>query len=98
MPVPSQPAPTVMPPTLRRLISIGAASALVLTVTDNGPGPVSPNATGEGLANTRKRLEELYRDDQQFDLRAGERGGAVVVVRLPFHTTPLLETGVRATW
>jgi two-component system, LytTR family, sensor kinase len=63
---------------------------LVLAVTDNGPGPVSPNANGEGLANTRKRLQELYGDEQQFELRAASpEGGAIVTVRLPFHTAPV---------
>ena len=65
-------------------------SDLLLAVTDNGPGPVSPNANGEGLANTRKRLQELYGDEQQFELRAASpEGGAVVTVRLPFHTAPV---------
>lgn len=71
---------------------------LVLTVTDNGPGPSSPNASGEGLANTRKRLQELYGGEQQFDLVEASDGGALAIVRLPFHTTPLAETGVQATW
>ena len=69
---------------------------LVLTVTDNGPGPVAPNAHGEGVANTRKRLQELYGDQQQFDLTcASADGGAIATVRLPFHTSTLAEA---ATW
>ena len=72
---------------------------LVLTVTDNGPGPVMPNGTGEGLANTRKRLEELYEDQQSFELRqASPDGGAIVTVRLPFHTTSLVEVEAQAAW
>ena len=63
---------------------------LVLTVTDNGPGPVTPNVAGEGVANTRKRLHELYGDQQRFELRsASPDGGAIAVVRLPYHTAPL---------
>jgi two-component system LytT family sensor kinase len=74
-------------------------SDLILAVTDNGPGPVSPNGDGEGLANTRKRLQELYGDQQQFELRAATpAGGAIAMVRLPFHTAPLLEAEVQAAW
>ena len=65
---------------------------LVLTVTDNGPGPVMPNAIGEGVANTRKRLQELYGDQQQFELRpASPDGGAIASVRLPYHTEPEID-------
>ena len=71
---------------------------LVLTVTDNGPGPVTPNGTGEGVANTRKRLEELYGDQQRFELRqASPDGGALVTVRLPYHTAPL-EVETHSVW
>jgi two-component system LytT family sensor kinase len=72
---------------------------LVLEVTDNGPGPSSPNAEGEGLANTRKRLLELYGDQQEFELRmATPSGGAVAFVRLPFHTTPMLAAEAQVAW
>jgi LytS/YehU family sensor histidine kinase len=73
-------------------------SALVLTVADNGPGPVSPNASGEGLANTRKRLGELYGMEQRFDLLPAAVEGSVAIVRLPFHTAPLADAGVHDTW
>ncbi len=66
-----------------------AGSELVLTVSDNGPGPVLPIMEGEGIANTRKRLIELYGDAQHFELRPGVDGrGALSIVRLPYHTTP----------
>ncbi len=72
---------------------------LVLTVRDNGPGPGPPNGTGEGVTNTRKRLEELYGDQQGFELRrASPTGGAVVTVRLPFHTAPLVHMEAQAAW
>lgn len=72
---------------------------LVLTVTDNGPGPVSPNGSGEGVANTRKRLQELYGDQQRFELRsASPDGGAVVTVRLPYHTAPLAQVEAHSIW
>lgn len=66
-----------------------SGSELVLTVTDNGPGPILPIAEGEGIANTRKRLIELYGDGQHFELRPGAAGrGALSIVRLPYHATP----------
>jgi two-component system LytT family sensor kinase len=72
---------------------------LVLTVTDNGPGPVTPNGSGEGVANTRKRLQELYGDQQQFELRpASAGGGALARVRLPYHTAPLVEAEALSIW
>jgi two-component system LytT family sensor kinase len=72
---------------------------LVLTVTDNGPGPVSPNGSGEGVANTRKRLQELYGDQQRFELRsASPDGGAIVTVRLPYHTAPLAQVEAHSIW
>jgi signal transduction histidine kinase len=83
------------------IVSIDArrqGSEIVLTVTDNGPGPGRPNASGEGLANTRKRLQELYGDDQRFELREADDGGAIARVELPFHVTPLSDDGVQATW
>lgn len=61
-------------------------SDLVLTVSDNGPGPEFPVVEGEGIANTRRRLAELYGDRQRFELRAGQSGGTVAVVRLPYRT------------
>ena len=72
---------------------------LVLTVTDNGPGPVSPNGSGEGVANTRKRLQELYGDQHRFELgSASPDGGAVVTVRLPYHTAPLAQVEAHSIW
>jgi LytS/YehU family sensor histidine kinase len=60
---------------------------------------VSPNSEGEGLANTRKRLQELYGEQQQFELRnATPAGGAIAKVRLPFHMAPLPEAEVQPAW
>ena len=65
-----------------------AGTDLLLTVSDNGPGPLAPIIEGEGIANTRKRLMELYGDRQRFELRAGTGGGAMAVVTFPYHVTP----------
>jgi len=61
---------------------------LVLTVRDNGRGPAKPVREGVGLTNTRARLTQLYGARQRLALSADEDGGALVEVRLPYHTTP----------
>jgi signal transduction histidine kinase len=61
---------------------------LVLTVRDNGRGPANPVREGVGLTNTRARLTQLYGSRQQLTLTADEGGGALVEIRLPYHTTP----------
>jgi len=61
---------------------------LVLTVRDNGRGPAKEVREGVGLTNTRARLTQLYGARQRLALTAGEGGGALVEVRLPYHTTP----------
>jgi len=61
---------------------------LVLTVRDNGRGPADPVREGVGLTNTRARLTQLYGARQRLALTAPEGGGALVEVRLPYHTTP----------
>jgi two-component system, LytTR family, sensor kinase len=61
---------------------------LVLTVRDNGRGPARELREGVGLANTRARLTQLYGARQRLALTAAEGGGALVEVRIPYHTTP----------
>jgi len=57
-------------------------------VRDNGRGPAKPVREGVGLTNTRARLTQLYGARQRLALSADEDGGALVEVRLPYHTTP----------
>ncbi len=66
-----------------------ADARVVLTVIDNGPGLPNgklPATEGVGLRNTRMRLAQLYGSDQSLTLRAGEGGGLVAEVSLPYHT------------
>jgi len=60
---------------------------LTLTVTDNGRGFVTTPREGVGIANTRKRLAQLY-DRQSLNIAARSPRGAVVTVELPFHKEP----------
>jgi len=70
------------------LIEIVAASAngdLLLSVTDNGPGYIVGSESGVGLANTRARLETLFADAAQLDVKNAEGRGTVAIVRFPLR-------------
>lgn len=61
---------------------------LVLTVTDDGPGPGGTAAEwteGVGLGNTRERLTALYGERARLTLEPTPEGGARATVRLPYH-------------
>jgi two-component system LytT family sensor kinase len=73
---------------------VGISSAvedghLRLTVYDNGAGLPDDwqmkGSTGIGLANTAARLQQLYDDDHQFDIRNRAGGGVEVVIMIPFR-------------
>jgi signal transduction histidine kinase len=57
---------------------------LLLSVTDDGPGPVEP-AERVGLGATRERLATLYGDRARLELMQTAEGGARVSVRLPYR-------------
>src|SRR5215813_12154817 len=74
-------------------IAIKAArenGSLRIEVRDDGPG-LAANVrdvpgNGVGLANTARRLEKLYGRNHEFSMRNGESGGALISVKLPYHT------------
>lgn len=77
-------------------IDIGReANALVVTVTDDGPGLPEgwdlATHCGRGLRNVLERLDALYRGAWSFSLENAPGGGAVARLRMP--TTPVLERG-----
>lgn len=75
-------------PTLLRIAARRERGDLVLTVTDDGPGPgdaARHRPEGVGLANTRERLRTLYGDRGRLALRGRPEGGTVAEVRLPYH-------------
>jgi hypothetical protein len=76
---------------------VGITSALEdghlrLTVYDDGAGLPDDwqmkSSAGIGLANTAARLQQLYDDDHQFDIRNRPAGGVEVTILLPFKTSP----------
>jgi two-component system LytT family sensor kinase len=66
-------------------------STLRIQVRDNGPGLPNHRTSenmfkkGLGLANTEKRLEQLYGAAHRFDLNDHPEGGLVVTLEIPFH-------------
>jgi LytS/YehU family sensor histidine kinase len=70
---------------------------LVLSVTDNGPGPHAGhrdgNGNGLGLANMRERLTNLYGSRAQLELRAAPQGGTVATVTIPFRRMAAEDAG-----
>lgn len=73
--------------TLLRIEARREADELVLSVTDDGPGPAETSATGSGvgLGTTRERLATLYGDQGRLELIRTPEGGAASVVRIPYH-------------
>src|SRR5262245_49891820 len=74
-------------------IAIKAArenGALRIEVRDDGPGLAASfhdiPGNGVGLANTARRLQKLYGGNHEFAMRDGDDGGALVSVKLPYHT------------
>jgi anti-sigma regulatory factor (Ser/Thr protein kinase) len=75
---------------------VGISSAVTdghlrLTVYDEGAGLPDDwqlkGSAGIGLANTIARLQQLYDEDQQFDIRNRDGGGVEVVIVMPFKTS-----------
>ena len=77
-----------MSATLLRTEARREGDDLVLSVTDDGPGPgggATEPGEGVGLANTRERLATLYGERARLELTQTPEGGARVTVRLPYH-------------
>ena len=74
------------------LVGIRAAvqnGHLRLTVYDNGAGLPDDwqlkGSAGIGLANTVARLQQLYDDDHEFDIRNRDGGGVEAIIVIPFR-------------
>jgi LytS/YehU family sensor histidine kinase len=63
--------------------------SLRLIVSDNGAGLPDNwqlnGSAGIGLANTAARLQQLYDDDHQFDIRNQDVAGVEAVIVIPFR-------------
>ena len=67
-----------------RVLAEADDESLVLSVSDDGSGMHrTSNGHGVGLANTRRRLEELYGDRATLALVTRPDGGATVEIRMP---------------
>jgi two-component sensor histidine kinase len=78
-----------------RILARRDGDRLVLSVSDNGPGPqkiARLDEAGVGLANIRQRLEELYGDAQSFKLAEAPSGGTVAQIVMPFRTRAEIRT------
>ncbi len=75
-----------------RIRSQAAAGRLFLRVTDNGPGLPAGGPLrvkeGVGLANTRRRLRQVYGDDHIFSLTNIPSGGLEVTIEVPLRLSP----------
>ncbi len=62
---------------------------LLLAVDDNGPGvtgaPEDAIGRGVGLANSQRRLAQLYGADQRFSIANRDTGGLTVRIEIPFR-------------
>ena len=65
-----------------------AGETVILTVTDNGPGPAG-GAEGVGLKNSTARLRQMYGESYRVSLRPGADGGTDAEIILPYHTAAI---------
>ncbi len=77
---------------LLKIQAHAAAGRLFLKVTDNGPG-VPQNGTvkireGIGIANTRRRLSQVYGADHLFGMANAPGGGFEVTIDMPLRLNP----------
>jgi two-component sensor histidine kinase len=80
-----------------RILGRREGDRLVLSVSDNGPGPqkfAKLDEAGVGLANIRQRLEQLYGSAQSLTLAELPSGGTVAQIVTPFRTRAELRTTV----
>jgi two-component system LytT family sensor kinase len=61
---------------------------LELQVVDDGAGMHPGHRSGMGLDNARRRLRELYGEEQSLEVQAARGGGVAATVSIPFHDAP----------
>jgi sensor histidine kinase YesM len=80
-----------------RILARRESDRLLLSVSDNGPGPqkiARLDEAGVGLANIRQRLEQLYGSAQSLTLAEAPNGGTVAQIVMPFRTRTEIRTTV----
>jgi two-component system, LytTR family, sensor kinase len=68
----------------------GAADTLHIAIIDNGAGVSAGSREGGhgiGLANMRRRLQQIYGDAGRFELRFTPGGGATAIIELPLASS-----------
>jgi len=72
------------------VVATRSDGALKLTVSDDGPGLLSPRPghSGIGLTNTRSRLLRLYGDSAHLVIEPASVRGVRVSITLPIRTVP----------
>jgi sensor histidine kinase YesM len=64
---------------------------LIVRIEDNGAGlPATPPATGVGLRNTRRRLNQLYGQNATLRLTPTPGGGTTCLLEMPLYLTPAI--------
>ena len=83
-------------PGLIRVVAIKSGDKLLLQVADNGRGAEAAAdgnlKEGVGLSNTRSRLKELYGESASLTIRAGETGGFLAEIQIPWRTKLIGQT------
>jgi two-component system, LytTR family, sensor kinase len=82
-----------------RILARREADRLVLSVSDNGPGPqkiAKLDEAGVGLANIRQRLEHLYGSAQSLTLTESPGGGTLAQIVMPLRTRAEIRTTIVA--
>jgi two-component sensor histidine kinase len=83
-------------PGVIRVVAKKSGEKLLLQVADNGRGAEAATdgnlKEGVGLSNTRSRLKELYGENALLAIRAGETGGFLAEIQIPWRTKLIGQT------
>jgi two-component sensor histidine kinase len=87
---------TQLAPGVVRVVAKKSGDKLLLQVADNGRGAEAASdgklKEGVGLSNTRSRLRELYGEGGSLIIRAGETGGFLAEIQIPWRTKLIGQT------
>jgi two-component system LytT family sensor kinase len=71
--------------------AVERGGTLTIIIRNSGADRQSEGEEGIGLSNTRARLEQLYGDRAGLDLTIAADGEATATLRVPVHTTPVID-------